>query len=593
MGLKPSPYWSVQGSGRAKRMMLGDPKDRANPFHWEKVVLNSPGSEDYDPSMPWFYKVRADGRRAVELFTYVDDVRITAPDSELAWLASSWVAKICSWLGLQDAARKRREPSQEPGAWAGAVVSTRGEACKSVSQDRWVKTRQQVRWIAAHAGVKTEDELVSQVPEDEDQGIPPAGKMPHKQLERYRGYLVYVSRTFPSFVPYLKGIHLTLDHWREDRDEDGWRTTNMPDRRVEVEGRAKPPRFTPIAIRLASDVEALLQLTEVADPPNIPVRPSQLAAAYIYGDASGTGYGSMLWVAGYGYIDVEYGAWDEEVADQSSNFREAFSEGLIGRGSEIWIFTDNSVSERAFHKGSSKSPLLHELCVRLRKLELEFGVFVRVIWVAGTRMIEQGTDGLSRGDLTGGVMSGKPFLEYVPLAQTIRERSPKLHRWLDSLMPGNWQWLDPADWCHEAFGNPTGRYIWDVVPPCLAEIALEYLCEIKHIHPDSCHLFMCPMLYTGTWRKQMLKAADAAFSIPVGSSLWPANCHEPVQCALMLPLLSEPPFSVRGRTKWLAELDSSMRGVWRGYCPTQRSGVRKLWTRSWNGKREVPGRLAR
>jgi hypothetical protein len=228
----------------------------------------------------------------------------------------------------------------------------------------------------------------------------------------------------------------------------------------------------------------------------------------------------MLWLAGHGHIEIEYGAWDDDLTEQSSNFREAFNlvralengvqEGLIERGPEIWVFTDNAVSERSFYKGSSQSPLMHELCVRLRKLELEFGVFIRVIWVAGTRMIEQGTDGLSRGDLTGGVMSGKPFLEYVPLALTTSARAPKLHKWFDSLLPGDWKWLEPRDWSHKAFANPNGRYVWDV-PPCLADFALEFLCKLKHVHPDSSHLFVCPMLYTAKWRKQMLKAADATF----------------------------------------------------------------------------------
>jgi hypothetical protein len=274
MGLKPSPYWSVQGSGRAKIMMLGDHKDPKNPFHWKEVVLNLPGSEDYDPSLPWIYKLRSDGRMAVELFIYIDDVRIIAPDAELAWLASSRMARLCSWLGLQDAARKRREPSQEPGDWVGAVVCTTGEACKSVSQERWDKAREQIRWIATHIGVKVEDELLDKVPEDEDKGLPPVGHLPHKQLERYRGYLVYVSRTFLSLVPYLKGIHLTLDHWREDRDEDGWRITNMPDKRTEYEGRVKPPRFTPIATRLRKDTNALVEFTEAMEPPKISVSPS-------------------------------------------------------------------------------------------------------------------------------------------------------------------------------------------------------------------------------------------------------------------------------------------------------------------------------
>jgi hypothetical protein len=49
------------------------------------------------------------------------------------------------------------------------------------------------------------------------------GGLTHKQLERRRGFLVYVAQAYPSLVPYLKGIHLTLDSWRSGRNEDGWK----------------------------------------------------------------------------------------------------------------------------------------------------------------------------------------------------------------------------------------------------------------------------------------------------------------------------------------------------------------------------------
>jgi hypothetical protein len=137
MGLKPSPHASVKGALRAKRMMLGDPTDETNPFHWDRFRLNMLGGEDYDPTFPWIAKIRSDGRLAADIHQYVDDLRLTAPDKELAWRVSSKVAKICSWLGLQDAARKRREPSQTPGAWAGAVVSTEnGVVTKYIKQER-------------------------------------------------------------------------------------------------------------------------------------------------------------------------------------------------------------------------------------------------------------------------------------------------------------------------------------------------------------------------------------------------------------------------------------------------------------------------
>ena len=47
------------------------------------------------------------------------------------------------------------------------------------------------------------------------------GGLDFRKLERDRGYLVYISRTYRSMVPYLKGIHQTLDSWRSGRNEDG------------------------------------------------------------------------------------------------------------------------------------------------------------------------------------------------------------------------------------------------------------------------------------------------------------------------------------------------------------------------------------
>lgn len=42
-----------------------------------------------------------------------------------------------------------------------------------------------------------------------------------------RGFVVYVSRTYEGFVPYLKGLHLAIiDSWCPNRDDDGWKVTN-------------------------------------------------------------------------------------------------------------------------------------------------------------------------------------------------------------------------------------------------------------------------------------------------------------------------------------------------------------------------------
>ena len=43
MGFKPSPWSSIRTSLVSEEVIKGDRHDIANPFHWEKVVLNPPG----------------------------------------------------------------------------------------------------------------------------------------------------------------------------------------------------------------------------------------------------------------------------------------------------------------------------------------------------------------------------------------------------------------------------------------------------------------------------------------------------------------------------------------------------------------------
>ena len=105
---------------------------------------------------------------------------------------------------MQDAPRKHRPASKTPGAWAGSIVSTDEDGVQVlVSQEQWAKTR----FIL----LNLEEEFEKETP-----------KFSHKQLLSDRGFLIYVARTYLAMVPYLKGIHLTIEHWRDDRDIRGW-----------------------------------------------------------------------------------------------------------------------------------------------------------------------------------------------------------------------------------------------------------------------------------------------------------------------------------------------------------------------------------
>ena len=60
----------------------------SNPFHWDHVVLNLPGSRGYRADLSWVMKIKADGFLAAEIFVYVDDGRVVAYSPDLAWRAA-------------------------------------------------------------------------------------------------------------------------------------------------------------------------------------------------------------------------------------------------------------------------------------------------------------------------------------------------------------------------------------------------------------------------------------------------------------------------------------------------------------------------
>jgi hypothetical protein len=597
MGLTGSPYQAVQTATRGKQVILGDRKDRSNPFRWDTVELNLPGSVAYNPTLPWIFKRRTeDNRIAADLHTYIDDNRVTANDEGEAWNASSRIAKCCAWLGMQDAARKRRAPSMTPGAWAGTIIRTDGIIVeRMVSQERWDKTRDKIRWIRDH--------LI---------GRPVSSKgfkIPHKPLESIRGFLVYVTRTYPEMTPYLKGIHLTLDSWRTGRTKSGWKEgvahedmvdeeddegcelTNVVDDKIlplelrMTYGSLKPPAYVYAVPRLKQDVDSLARLTSLETPPAILVRPVEVMVGYLVGDASGSGHGSSFLYTKDETLNLAHGTWSKEASQRSSNFRELANlvrrmeelseQGVLVRGTELFVFTDNFVTESVFYKGAASSPYLHSLIERLKKLQLQAGLFVHVLWIAGTRMIEQGTDGLSRGDFNTGIMAGKDFLSLIPLAESAVDLSPELVNWVRKGLPSRLEWevLSPEDWFSK--GHEDGFHIW-APAPAVADVVLEQMCESVLIRPWNAHVFLCPAHMTYKWRKQLRKVSDLVVTIPVGGELWPSRLHEPLIFALTCPLLAYSPWRVK-YTQRLVGGQSPMPKVWSKNWEVEGNILRELW----------------
>ena len=520
---------------------------------------------------------------ATILATFVDDERIHARSEPIAWNAAHQVATRESYLGIQDAARKRRPPSQNAGAWAGSIIRTNNkEVGILVSDERWQKTRSLTRkWL---------DKVLK------------GSELNTKDLLSDRGFLIYISRTYRSMIPYLKGLHLTIDGWRDNRDLDGWKeATSYHAHGSKLNIKTDHPLSVKPVPRLINDLKALERLTESRTAPIVLIQSKRIyVVRYGFGDASGGGFGSSISDNVRG-LEIQIGTWNEDGSGQTSNFREFgnfvirlekdASEGKL-RGSEIFLFTDNSTTEAAFFNGTSSSKTLFELVLRLRKLELMQGVRIHLIHVAGTRMIEQGTDGISRGNLLEGVMVGKGMLTFIPISISALDRSPLLLNWirkwtgvpdLSPLSEADWLWkgqgLSQETWTNcdgQKFPKalPESTYLW-APPPSIADVALEMLRKSLHKQTQNYHIFVCPKLMTPRWRKLLLRTCDVSFYVDVGAEHWGLNMHESLLIGIYLPLLHCPPWSLR-RSKSVLTVERKLRQVQQTETGTQSSVLCKF-----------------
>ncbi len=609
MGLRPSPFVCTQTFSWSEEVIRGNRLAKGNPLRWDKVILNLPGDTGYDPTKPRVYKWNSEtGTLAGSFGTYVDDIRTQNQTEDSCRNVTRRVAAGVGYLGQQDAPRKRRPPSKRPGAWSGAICfSVEGEGLYvSCSKEKWNKGKKLIEDLFQAVVVRKETHLN------------------RKLLEKHVGFLVHLSRTFPALFPYLKGIYLTMESWRVGRDNEGWKFSRKAwwnimagaledaDDDTELTFEEKKKRYTArhdvhtpsevrVVQRLGRDLSSLRRLFNHADPPKRLVRGQKVQESlYSFGDASGGGFGTS-WQKN-GKILFRHGTWGEDMDESSSNHRELRNlvdsleimekDGTLA-GTEAFIFTDNSTAESAFYKGTSSSSHLFELVVRLRELEMRACCKVHLIHVSGTRMIEQGSDGLSRGNFTEGSMKGKSIFEFIPLARSALDRSPSLKRWVqDWTGETDLEFLDPIDWFERGHDlveggdknveghwipkTKSGKFVW-TPPPAAADVAVEELRKARHKRQDSHHIFMVPRLMKPHWHKQLCKVSDIVLTLPPGHHAWEANMHEPLTIGICLPYLQHRPWELR-RSRKLLDLGRHLHGVWKEDFTSERHLLRELWS---------------
>jgi hypothetical protein len=583
MGLRPSPYFTGQGTHLAEEVVVGDHNKRDNPFHWNHVRLNLPGAANYTPNLPWVSRVTADGIPANSFTRYVDDLRTIGASEADCWQVGHRIASYLAYLGLQVALRKLRSPTQQPGPWAGTIAFSCPQGVGvTCPLDKWQKAQGLIAALQV--------ELAS------------GSRIQRKPLESTRGFFIHLMRTFPIITPYLKGIHLTLDGWRPHRDQDMWKVQEEDwEDTTDFICLDDAPSVLAPAPRLSSNLECLRQLFANPTPPTRMIRCMRWqTAVYGFVDASSAGFGGSFALPD-GSVFFRHGLWGRDADSMSSNFKElcnlvdSIEEGVQSRelaDTELFILTDNTTAEGCYYKGNADNRQLFNQVLRLRCLEMTASLRLHVIHVSGTRMIHQGTDGLSRGLLTDGVFAMDPMKLHLPLHLSAPARHPALVPWVQSWCPDpSIQPLQPEEWFTSGHGiggfqpgpagtdfpipHPSVWFLW-TPPPAAARAALEELAISRHKRPYLNHIFMVPRLFTAQWRRLLHKTADVVFELPTGvRPVWPHAMHEPLVVALTLRFAACAPFQLRHHSSVL-DLVRTLRGLWPYVSRDERVVLRKL-----------------
>lgn len=249
-----------------------------------------------------------------------------------------------------------------------------------------------------------------------------------------------------------------------------------------------------------------------------------------WGDGSGTGTGgttefyevSEAEVQASPHMELWMGVWGAKSKDHTSNWKEARTilEALRRergsdrlRGRMVFAMTDNLVSYYVINQGSSRSPHLHQLVMEIKAICQELGCQLEVVHVPGTIMIDQGTDGLSRG------LWLAPERRVAGINQRLFDSvpyTPALGRWacqelgLPAQVPYHCSYEHP-----ESLGVIYDRVtVWTPPPECGRQVIAHYL-RLWVQAPEASHgIFLIPRILQRQWGRVARYVVEKGVYLP-------------------------------------------------------------------------------
>ena len=575
-GLKCAPEQACQGQARILEICRGDRRDENNPFQWERVLLNLPCCEEFDPAFPRVMPIRRDNELATRETSYVDDIRGAGRGEKNARDGARYLKSRMNSLGNQADDRKYRPPSTAPGAWTGTLLHTSGPfPVKSTTAKKWNRFRDGCKWVLGRAGR--------------------GGFAETAELRRIAGLGVHLSEVYPDTRCFLKGFFNAMEAFREGRDLDGWRLDAVMHaaKQLEIEdaGTAAAaegyPALTRVTNELSMHVNALLKLYPTETPETVPIRPTDKhKLRYAVADASAEGFGAGTQYPG-GEIKGRDGLFLADFAKGGSNVREAqnicnhllieIKEGQHS-GYALWFFTDNSVWVAVWLKGMSSAKHLFSLVVELKLACREHEVHLCLCHISGDRMIETGMDGWSRGNQDCGILLGHDLRELVPLNRgPFESNGSTLEAWCAGWMGDDYSTpLTPEGWFWE--GHQPGIHVW-APPPAAALVALKELAKARQKRREHItHVFICQrILWQEEWRSRFEKEMDVWFMLHPGT-VWTNDAFEPLLVGISFPSYRSYPWLLRQEREKVVEIGRALSKMSKTCHLQVRDYLRELWS---------------
>jgi hypothetical protein len=409
---------------------------------WRSRLANS----GYDPHLgSGLVKIGRDGLPAALIWAFVDDFKIHAPTKAKLIVALNAFMDLALRLGLICQEVKTKAPSQVQ-KYCGFIYDTTGIPTLRIPEDKRERGLAMIRFLRAG-----ESSL----------------QLSRLTLAVVTGLLQSLVEATPQRIgqTFLRRLYTRLH---------------------ELEG-ARPKGAAFFYTRVALTPEDWLDLTwwEEALQLNISVQAfssRQGTLGISFGDGSGSGTGGTVQILGHTgtcpIMEAWMGTWRPRVHSFSSNWKElrtlvhTLERELGGQGrlhnATLFYFTDNLVTYYIVSGGSSASPELQHLIRRIKYLELVLGIRLEVVHVPGLHMIDQRTDGLSRGiRFAGGRLKRSPESETLRVFEAL-PATRKTRQWIDACTRNirrhaTWTHMDGTrDWTfHQVSGQAT---IWFPAP---------------------------------------------------------------------------------------------------------------------------------